>query len=267
MASKTVLEPLVGKCRTELESVKDILIRLDNIKEGETRIFKCQEMDLLREKICVSAEHCCYLDMGLRWFKVFGNVKDMGKEPYQPDAKNWNLNGLPGITTGLEKAYKDLDPVGYRQYHILVDGQEEGHNSSVNKCDEENVENLGETADLSIAVESSEVIAKSQSTYSLASAQTVVDETHCIDWGKEKEKEKQVHYETWALQHVPAHKEIHWWRCIFFNMKLWRGVTCYFESWLLQPLGSHPTEIVGIRQRFKDATRRKEHGCGIGMEI
>ncbi|KAJ8070210.1 hypothetical protein OCU04_000596 [Sclerotinia nivalis] len=207
--------------------------------------------------------------MGLQWFKDFGNVKNKDKEPYQPGAKNWNRNELQDIAAGLEKAFKDLDPVGYRQYRILVYGQEEEHSLSVNKCDEEDFEKMGGSADLSIAVGFSEVVDESQSkiTYSLASVRTVVDGMRCIDSGKEKEKEKQVHYETWGLQHIPTHKEIHWRRSIFFNLKVWRGMTCYSESWSLQPLASHPTEIAGIRQRFKDVTRRKQYGCSIGMEI
>ncbi|KAF7905655.1 uncharacterized protein EAF01_006176 [Botrytis porri] len=209
---------------------------------------------------------CLVLVKGVRCLKAFGPGNKTCRENYPFYPRPSVLYISPDLVSELEKTYERLDPIGYQQYLALIVVPGKGHETPAKECDEKLVDRTGETNDKPIAPHHPHSKAPPQYTPSLASVKTAVNDTTSTN--PEKNTGNKIHYETWTLHHVPAHKEQNWWTWLWCDLKLWPGRPEYImKEWSSSSDILHPAEILGIRQRFQDVTRRKMNGCGMRMEI
>lgn len=282
--SEEICEAVLRECRLALEISKDFMIRAKNVEEGQTEIFNKEEIVALQNRIKAVWDKLRNLGLDWRYLKIVGCVfflvslmkhifdnsdsyrqmNNNWQESYMLDAKDWDISLLPQLVRGLEEAYRDFDPVGYRQYRTSIDLHEKELNTSTDTFHDVSVDKSRESVNESIALCSSAVKVKSQSIYSLESEHTAVNETNSTD--PEKEEETDVYYAAWVLRHVPAHIQELRYR-LFMGLKCFTTEERVHETWSVDPLRLHSSEIEGFKQRFKDATRRKMYGCGMQMEI
>ncbi|KAF5878441.1 uncharacterized protein Bfra_000607 [Botrytis fragariae] len=257
---KEVWEPLVGEFKALLSCGKNVVALVKIMEDGQTpNVSRNDQIEEFSGKLDGMCDLCLELIKGVRCLKAFGE-----NYPFHPRLSDLNIS--PGLVGELEKTYERLDPIGYQRYLALIVVPGKELETPAKKCDEKLVDRMGETNDKLIALHHLHFKAPLQYTPSLASEKTAVNDKTSTN--PEKNTGNKIHYETWTLHHVPAHKKQHWGMWTWCDLKVWPIRPKYIlEEWSSSSTMLHPAEISRIRQRFQDAARRKMYGCGMRMEI
>ncbi|EMR86008.1 hypothetical protein BcDW1_5228 [Botrytis cinerea BcDW1] len=267
--TEAILKSFLEESKVATRYIEGVIVMIETMKIDQASIFEEEEIEEL-QGFCTRAESfgtkLLALGIGIKWSKVFIPDNSIAKRVCLPHLKSWDLTLLPEEVADLEKAYRTLDPTGYRQYLSLIDSKAKECDSSDKEYDEKCINQVSELVNESIFRHSSEDNINLQKAPSFASAKTAVDDTSSTN--PEKNTGNKIHYEAKNLHYVPAHKIQHWCRWTWFDLKIWPYRSTYIlEEWLTSSNPLHSAEISKIKQRFQDAARRKMYGCGMRMEI
>ncbi|KAK6614269.1 hypothetical protein H4I96_00590 [Botrytis cinerea] len=214
--TEAILKSFLEESKVATRYVEGVIVMIETMKIDQASIFEEEEIEEL-QGFCTRAESfgtkLLALGMGIKWSKVFIPDNSIANGVCLPDLKSWDLTLLPEEVADLEKAYRTLDPTGYRQYLSLIDSKAKECDSSDKEYDKKCINQVSELVNESIVRQSSEDNINLQKAPSFASAKTAVDDTSSTN--PEKNTGNKIHYEAKNLHYVPAHKIQHWcrWTC------------------------------------------------------